>query len=147
MANKLTGNRIINGTWGEVWLDGDKLSELTGLNAKIELKKEEVKMCGVMAKETKIVGWEGKGTLKLHKVNSRMAIKMGDMIKKGKDVRFTIISKLADPDTIDAQSERIVLKNVSFDNLTLADFEMKALGKVECPFTFTDYDFVDLIQG
>jgi len=146
MANKISGNRVINGTWGEIWLDGDKVSELTGLEAKITLKKEDVNMCGVLAKDTKITGWEGTGSLKLHKVNSRMALKIGENIKKGKDVRFTILSKLADPDTIDSQAERIVLKDVSFNDLTLMSFEAKALGKVECPFTFTDYDFIDLIK-
>ncbi|WP_066503480.1 phage tail tube protein [Abyssisolibacter fermentans] len=144
--NRLSGNRVINGTWGEIWLDGDKVSELTGLEAKIVLKKEDVNMCGVLAKDTKITGWEGKGTIKLHKVNSRMAKILGDNIKKGKDVRCTILAKLADPDTIDAQAERVVLKGVSFDDLTVMNFEMKALGKVECPFTFTDYDFIDLIK-
>ncbi|TCO78021.1 phage tail tube protein [Marinisporobacter balticus] len=146
MANKIPGNRVINGTWGEIWLDGDKVSELTGLEAKITLKKEDVNMCGVLAKDTKVTGWEGKGTLKMHKVNSRMAIKLGEMIKKGQDLRFTILSKLADPDTIGGQSERVVLKDVSFDDLTLTNFEAKGLGKVECPFTFTGYDFTDLIQ-
>ncbi|WP_432662439.1 phage tail tube protein [Wukongibacter baidiensis] len=146
MSNRISGNRVINGTWGEIWLDGDKVSELTGLEAKITLKKEDVNMCGVLAKDTKITGWEGKGTIKLHKVSSRMAIKLGESIKKGKDVRFTVLAKLADPDTVDAQAERIVLKDVSFDDLTLMNFETKALGKVECPFTFTDYDFIDLIQ-
>lgn len=146
MVNKISGNRVINGTWGEIWLDGDKVSELTGLEAKITLKKEDVNMCGVLAKDSKVTGWEGKGTLKMHKVNSRMAVRLGESIKKGKDVRFTILAKLADPDTIDSQAERIVLKDVSFDDLTLMNFEAKALGKVECPFTFTDYDFMDLIQ-
>ncbi len=146
MANKIPGNRVINGTWGEIWLDGDKVSELTGLEAKITLKKEDVNMCGVLAKDTKITGWEGRGTIKFHKVNSRMAVKLGDNIKKGSDVRFTILAKLADPDTRDALAERVVLKDVSFDDLTLMNFEAKALGKVESSFTFTDYDFIDLIQ-
>lgn len=146
MVNKISGNRVINGTWGEIWLDGDKVSELTGLEAKITLKKEDVNMCGVLAKDSKVTGWEGKGTLKMHKVNSRMLVKLGESIKKGKDVRFTVLAKLADPDTVDAQAERIVLKDVSFDDLTLMNFEAKASGKVECPFTFTDYDFMDLIQ-
>ena len=146
MANKIPGNRVINGTWGEIWLDGDKVSELTGLEAKITLKKEDVNMCGVLAKDTKITGWEGTGTIKFHKVNSRMAVKLGDNIKKGSDVRFTILAKLADPDTRDALAERVVLKDVSFDDLTLMNFEAKALGKVESSFTFIDYDFIDLIQ-
>ncbi|SNT18716.1 Phage tail tube protein [Anaerovirgula multivorans] len=146
MANKIPGYRVINGTWGEIWLDGDKVSELKGLEAKITLTKEDVTMCGRLAKDTKITGWEGTGTLKLHKVNSRMMIKLGEAVKKGKDLRFTILSKLSDPDTARAQAERVVLKDVSFDDLTLINFEAKALGEVECPFTFTDYDFTDVIQ-
>lgn len=39
----------------------------------------------------------------------------------------------------------MVLSNVSFDDLTLADWEAKSVGKVECPFTFTDYEFLDEI--
>ena len=38
-----------------------------------------------------------------------------------------------------------MLKNVSFDDLTLADWEAKSPGKVESPFTFTDYEFLDMI--
>lgn len=146
MSNKIPGYRVINGTWGEIWLDGDKVSELKGLEAKITLTKEDVMMCGRLAKDTKITGWEGAGTLKLHKVNSRMMIKLGEAVKKGKDLRFTILSKLSDPDTANAQAERVVLKDVSFDDLTLINFEAKALGEIECPFTFTDYDFTDVIQ-
>ncbi|MBU5231251.1 phage tail tube protein, partial [Intestinimonas butyriciproducens] len=41
---------------------------------------------------------------------------------------------------------RVVLSNVSFDDLTLADWEAKSVGKVECPFTFTDYEFLDEIN-
>ncbi len=37
-----------------------------------------------------------------------------------------------DPDTRGA--ERVVLKNVSFDDVTLADWETKNVGKVEMPF-------------
>ena len=73
-----------------------------------------------------------------------MALAIGEAIRDGKDIRFTIISKLADPDAYGA--ERVTLKNVSFDDLTLADWEAKQVGKVECPFTFTDFEFLDTIS-
>ena len=79
----------------------------------------------------------------MHKVTSRMALAIGENIRNGKDVRFTIVSKLKDPDAYGA--ERVVLSNVSFDDLTLADWEAKSVGKVECPFTITDYEFLDEI--
>ena len=96
-----------------------------------------------MATGTKDMGYSGKASLSLHKVNSRMVKTLLNEIKAGKDPRFTLIGKLADPNSEGA--ERIAIKNVSFDDLTLFDFEVGALGQTECPFTFTDYDFLDLI--
>lgn len=139
----MDAKRIINGTWGEVWLDSDKLSECYGLQAKIDIKKEDVQICGKLAVSKKITGWEGKGSLKLHKVNSRMALELAELIKNGRDVRFTVISKLADPDAFG--NERIAVKGVSFDDLTLADWEAGKNGEVEAPFTFDDYEFIDAI--
>ncbi|WP_084331146.1 phage tail tube protein [Ruminiclostridium cellobioparum] len=141
----MNAKRIINGTWGEVWLDDDKVGECKGLQAKIEIQKEDVKLCGQMAQDTKITGWKGKGTLKLYKTSSRLALKIKDeVLKNGKDIRFKIISKLADPDASGA--ERVVIKNVSFDDLMLADWEAAKNGEVEAPFTFTDFDYLDMIQ-
>ena len=135
--------KIINGTHGTVFLDGEEVAEVKSFQAKLEFQKEEVKIAGKMATGTKYMGYSGKGSLALHKVNSRMIKAIGQQIKEGKEPRFTIIGKLADPDSDGV--ERIAINNVSFDDLTLFDFEVGALGQAECPFTFTDYDFLDLI--
>ena len=139
----LDAKRVINGTHGAVFLDGEEISEIKSFQAKLEFQKEEVKVVGKMATDTKYMGYTGKGSLSLHKVNSRMIKKIGQQIKKGKEPRFTIIAKLADPDAMG--SERISLTNCSFDDLTLFDFEVGNLSSSEHPFTFTGYDFLDLI--
>jgi hypothetical protein len=141
---KLKANRVMCGTWGEVWLDGDYVSECYGLQAKVSFNKEDVNICGQMAVDKKVTSISCTGSLRLHKVNSRMALAIGNKIKKGEDVRFTIISKLDDPDAYGA--ERIVLRNVSFDDLTLADWEVAKNGTVEAPFTFTDYELLDSVE-
>lgn len=138
-----SAKRVISGTWGEVWLDGDKVSECYGLQAKVSFNKEDIALCGQMASDKKVTSIECTGSLRMHKVTSRMALAIGENIRNGKDVRFTIVSKLKDPDAYGA--ERVVLSNVSFDDLTLADWKAKSVGKVECPFTFTDYEFLDEI--
>ena len=140
-----SAKRVISGTWGEVWLDGDKVSECYGLQAKVSFNKEDIALCGQMASDKKVTSIECTGSLRMHKVTSRMALAIGENIRNGKDVRFTIVSKLKDPDAYGA--ERVVLSNVSFDDLTLADWEAKSVGKVECPFTFTDYEFLDVIEA
>ena len=135
--------KIINGTHGTVFLDGEEVAEVKSFQAKLEFQKEEVKIAGKMATGTKYMGYSGKGSLALHKVNSRMIKAIGQQIKEGKEPRFTIIGKLADPDSDGV--ERIAINNVSFDDLTLFDFEVGALGQTECPFTFADWDVLDSI--
>jgi hypothetical protein len=139
-----SAKRILNGTFGQVWLDGDLVSECYGCKLAVKATKEKVHMAGKMAVDTKTTDIELTGTLKLNKCNSRMARLIGTKIKSGKDCRFTIISKIDDPDAYGA--ERICVTNVSFDDLTLADWEGGKLGQTECPFTFTDYNFLDLIS-
>ena len=140
-----SAKRVISGTWGEVWLDGDKVAECYGLQAKVSFTKEDIALCGRMATDKKVTGIECTGSMRMHKVTSRMAQAIGEYIRNGRDIRFTIVSKLGDPDAYGA--ERVVLKNVSFDDVTLADWEAKTVGKVEAPFTFTDYEFLDMIQA
>ena len=135
--------KIINGTHGTVFLDGEEVAEVKSFQAKLEFQKEEVKIAGKMATGTKYMGYSGKGSLALHKVNSRMIKAIGQQIKEGKEPRFTIIGKLADPDSDGV--ERIAINNVSFDDLTLFDFEVGSVGATECPFTFTDMETIDLI--
>ena len=97
----MDAKRIISGTFGECWMDDDYLAEAFGLQAKIDITKEDVQIAGKLSKSKKITGWEGKGSVKLNKVNSRMAKKIASMLKDGKEVRVKIISKLADPDSFD----------------------------------------------
>ena len=141
----LAANKVMSGTWGEVWLEGDYVGECYGAQLKSSFNKETINLCGQMAEDKKITGISNTGSLRFHKVNSRMALLIGEQIKKGQDPRFTVISKLKDPDAYGA--ERVAAYGVSFDDLTLADWEAKAVGKVEAPFTFTDYEFLDLVEA
>ena len=100
-------------------------------------------MVGSMATDTKLVGYTVKGSLSLYKVNSRMIKYLSSSIKEGKMPKFTLIGKLADPDS--QGTERIVVKNVSFDDLTLMDFEVSTLGETEHPFTATNWEILDSI--
>lgn len=136
--------QIMNGTFGEVWLDGDKVSECFGLEAKVEFEKEEVNVCGNMGTDTKLMSYKGTGSMKLHKVNSRMLIKISDKVKAGENPRFQILSAVR-PNK-NGNAERVLVKDACFDDLTLASWEAKAKGEVECPYTFTDWKPVDVVQ-
>lgn len=136
--------RAINGTYGKVYIDGELVSEATALKATVSLDFQDVPMCGDLAKHRKVSGSTCNGEITMTKINSRMALLIGDYIKAGKTPSFTIASYLKDPDAYGA--ERVVLKNCQFDSLTLADWSSGQIITQTQPFSFTDWEYTDLIN-
>lgn len=144
MQNIYGAERVINGTYGEVWVDDEYIAEVTGLEAKISIDKSDVQMVRKLGKGQKVTGLSGKGTLKCNKVRSYIMKTISDALKKGKQAQCNIVSKLEDPDSFGA--EKVLLKNCSFDELTLVDFEAGKLGEESIAFTFDDWDLIDTID-
>lgn len=136
--------QVINGTFGEMWIDSEYMAETTALEAKISLEKTEVNQTGKLQKGYKITGIDCKGTIKLNKVSSFFILKLSEALSKGKTVTATIISNLADPDAMGA--ERIELTGCTFDELTLINWEAKKIGEESIPFTFTGWNLLETIS-
>lgn len=145
MPEKLSAKRVMNGTFGTVWLEGQRCAEVYKCQAKDSYTRENVAMCGSLRDGKKLSKLEGTGSLGMHKVSSRMITLMSEMVRAGRDPEFTIVSKLDDPDAYGA--ERIAFTGVQFDDLTLADWEAGVLGKIECPFSFMDYELIDTVEA
>lgn len=143
--NNYTPDRVINGTFGEVWVDNDYMAEVIGLEAKIKLDTADVNMVRTLKKGTKVTGISGSGTLKLNKVTSYFIKKIGDNIKVGKATRAIIITNLNDPEALGA--ERVALNDCVFTELTLADWEAGKLGEESIPFTFGGFDVLEAIEA
>ncbi len=144
MSRAYTPSRVINGTFGSVWLDGTPLPQGTKLEATVSLNKEEIKQTGTLAKGYKIAGSEGKGTLGMNKIDSTMIELLSDDMKNGKTTEHTLLSNLDDPDAFG--NERIQFNGVIFDELKLADWEAGKMGEESIPFTFTSWDILEDIQ-
>ena len=145
MERTLSPEKVMNGTFGEVWLDDYYLAEVLSLEAKASLEKTEVNQARTLVKGYKVTGIDSKGTLKLNKVTSYFLTKLSESIKKGKVVKCTIISKLADPDSDGI--ERVKLTGCVFDEITLANWEVKKLGEESIPFTFTGWEVLDYVPA
>lgn len=139
------GKNVINGTYGSVWVDGEKINECFGLKATVEIQREDIKMCGNLWTASKMLGATGKGSIKLHKVSTRFEEKIFNAINTGEDTDFEIQSMLADPDALNKGKETVLLKGVQFDELTMQDFEAGAAGTVEIPFRFSGAEYLDKI--
>lgn len=138
-----SAKRILNGTFGEVWVDGEKIAECTACQGKVSKDKQTVNLCGQFMSDTKATSGSGTGSLTLYKVDSGFLQKENDL-QNGVDRRYTVISKLKDPDAWGA--ERVAFYNVSLDEMTLADWQAATVGTVTVPFTFSRYELLDLIE-
>lgn len=143
MDYKFSQEKVINGTFGEMWLDNEYIAECQGLKAKIDLDKEKVAMPRNIIVGHKIMSAEGKGSITIKKISSRALRLLGDKIKNGEAMEFNIMSKLADPQSYG--TERVYLSGVIFDDLDLINWERIKIVEQELPFTFASYDFEDLI--
>jgi len=137
--------QVINGSWGEVWVDDNYMAEATALKAEVSVKTTSIARIQTLTDGQKITGYEGKGELKLHKVSSFVMNKMSTSLKAGKMPSATIVSNLKDPDALGA--ERVALYNCVFDKLILADWESGKMGEESYSFTFTDWKLIDTIKS
>ena len=126
------------GTWGQVWVDGELMSEATAFRAEININYEDVRMARNLMTGKKVTGIDGAGEITLHKVSSYIMQKVAAEIKRGIVPDITIESSMQDPAGIG--EERIAVKHVKFEKITLADWERGKLGEESYSFTFSDYE-------
>ena len=136
--------RIMNGTHGQVWEDGDLIAECTAFQVKAAKTFEDKTRAGLMATDRKLVSVKITGSMTLDKVYTRHADDT-DAAMAGHDIRHTLVGALADPDAYG--TERIAVYGVSFDDQTLADWAAAKGGTVTIPFTATDYKYLDKVEA
>jgi hypothetical protein len=140
---KVKSNRVINGTFGSVWVNGEKWMDVESFEAKVSVSYEDVNMAEDLATHKKMTGWSGDGSMSVKKVYSRGASLMANAVKTGQMPEISIVGKLADPDAFGA--ERVAISEVTFNEFMLLKFEQKTIGTEDLPFNFADYDLVDTI--
>jgi hypothetical protein len=129
---KIPGYRVINGSFGALWWDGNQVFEVESFELTVTPNREDVNQAGSMDVDSKITSLKGEGKFRVKKVFSRGLTTLLSSWKQGKDPRSQLIGKLADPDSYG--SERVVVDNVWFNQLTLMEFEVNK--KLDREFTF-----------
>ena len=140
---RFQAQQVINGTWGEAWLDGEYLAQITALKAEVSIKTTAISMVQNLQDGQKMTGTEQKGEIKLHKVNSFIMKKMAEAFKRGKMMTGTIVSHVKDPDALGA--ERVALYGCLFDKISLIDWEAGKMGEESYSFTFSDWELLKTI--
>lgn len=136
-------SRVINGTFGAVWVNGQKLADLESFEANVTIEYEDVYFAEDPAKHRKFMGWTGEGTLTIKKVFSRGANLLGQAVKDGTIPNLEITTRLGDPDSYGV--ERTSLSGVTFNSFTLANIQQRTLLTEEIGFEFSSFDLLETI--
>lgn len=136
--------QVINGTWGELWFDGEYLAQVTACKTEVTFKKTAIAQCQNLIDGQKITGLEPKGEIKLNHINSFIMNKVSETVKTGKTPTYTIISNVNDPDAVGA--ERIAYYGCVLDKMILADWEAGKVGEESYGFTFQDWELMQTIK-
>lgn len=142
---KRNAKRVINGTHGAAWINGEKLFDLESIELKVNIEYEDVYFSEDTGKHRKFMGWTGEGSLVVKKIFSRGASLLAKGVKSGQMPEFTITTKLADPDAYG--TERISVSEVTFNEFLLSKIEQRALLTEELGFEFADFDIIEEIKS
>ncbi|WP_019241514.1 MULTISPECIES: phage tail tube protein [Bacillus] len=141
----LDATRVINGTYGTVWHEGNWIMNVKSAEAIVEINKEEIQRSGTRWVGHKVTSLTGTGSISMYKVTSEFVQLIGSIADDdGKPYVTELIFKLADPESFGA--ERIRLKGVQFDQIPLGKFEINSIVEDELPFTFSGYELLDKIE-
>lgn len=143
MSKDMIAQKTINGTYGEIWFNGQKLGNCKAFQAKVTGEYQELDISGKSGKYQKWLGYSIAGTITLIKLDSTIVSMVLPFWKTHQNPTFTIVGKLADPSAYGA--ERISLTGVTIDEATLLDYEQKTVKDEEVPFKAEEYDLLDLI--
>lgn len=137
--------RVINGTHGAVWINGEKLFDLESLELKVTIEYEDVYFPEDTGKHRKFIGWVGEFNLVLKKMFSRGANLLADAVKNGQMPDIEITTRLADPDAYGV--ERTTVSGVTFNEFLLAKIEQRTLLQEEMSGEFADFDILESIKS
>ena len=138
---EIQGNRTLSGAWGELWIDGEKIMEMSKISLKVTANREDVQLG--LSVDSKITGLKGEGSYTVKKVYTR-AKAILEKWKKGQDVRCQIIAELGDPDAVNGQIERWSVDNVWHNEIPVVNWEKGGIVEEEVTIGFPPTDMQNL---
>ena len=148
MANAyavLDPSRVISGNFVKVLTaDGSWLSNAKSAEATVEIGKEEIQRAGTRWVGHKATTLTGTGTVSGYLVTTELVEAIAQIADDAHGSYVTELRmKLDDPEAYGAYDIR--LKGVQFDSIPLLSAEVGSIVEQELPFTFSGFEFINLI--
>ena len=107
---KFNSNKVIRGTFGRAWVDGDLMANVKSFEAKATIDYEDLDINGDFGQKKRYMGYSIAGTMTLHKFDSYILKKYQAAIMSGDLPEMKIVASLADPQSDGTQ--RVALRCV-----------------------------------
>lgn len=137
-------NKVLRGTFGKVWINNERIADIKSFEAKITAEYDDMNINGDFGTKKRYMGFSIAGTIVCHKANSRWLKMLGEGFTSGDVPVSKITVTLEDPSV--SGSQRVLLTDVLFDELTLGQFENKTILEEEMPFTAGGYEVLGVID-
>jgi hypothetical protein len=139
----LSPQSVFRGTDAEIYMEGAWMSNVSSVEATVEIDQTDLKLLGNWWTVHRNVGLKGTGTIKGVFINTQLMEKIGS-ITSGKEFRTEIVVKNENPDT--GKTYRVRLKNVVFTSIPLGSFTAGDIAQQDFSFTFAGYEFLDKVS-
>lgn len=114
------------------------------LTATMEKSKNQVPRLGSTSSFTRTSGWEGTGEATMYYATSFFRKLAQQYHREGKDVYVDLVVTNDDPTSV-LGTQTVVLKNVNFDDIVLARFDIGSDEPLDedINFTFDDFEYLE----
>lgn len=140
---------VVSGKMATAFIkQGDKnipCSWFTSLEATMKKKKNEAPRLGTTSLMSRSMGWVGSGVCRMYYATSIIRKIGQEYAKNGKDVFVDLVVTNDDPSTT-LGAQAIMFKNVNFDEIPLAKFDVKGDGPLEEDMSFS-FDGFEILSS
>ena len=142
----LDPTKVVSGRFGKLFdSDGNWLTNVTAVNATVDIEKEDIIIAGTRWTGKKVVGLSGSGDFTGYMLTSELVEKIANSTKDTSGAFVTeLMYVVNDPDN--GGTYRVRLKGVTFDSIPLIQSEIGSIIEQEFAFTFTGFEIMDKLR-
>ncbi|MBG9548514.1 phage tail tube protein [Cytobacillus firmus] len=139
----LDASKVLNGSFGKMYHDGEWLTNVTQAEAIVEIGKEEIRRSGTRWIGHKTTSLTGSGSMTGYKITNDLIKKIAQVCDDTKPAFVTeLVMKLDDPENHEGKTW-VRLKGVQFDSIPILSYKVGSIVEDETPFTISGYEYLD----
>lgn len=138
----MESSKVIRGTFGKLYVNNVRYANVKSFELTMNMHYETIQVNGEMCDQQVYTGYDLAGTIELHKISSYSANLVKDAVKTGSMPDIKFVATIDDPNADGADT--IEVEKVTFDSVTLLQFENGTVGSESIPFKAGGFNYIDI---